>query len=274
MSDKKSFKKGRKNRRSKKQFYKMKGCSKTKKHLGGSNLAYPSNNVPRMSNSNLAYTGTGSLKNAYPNPGPKPEFRGWLNTQIQNGGRACSCGCGPKCNCPPSCSCGCNSKSSHQKGGNNGLPYGQHLPGMQGIPYPGGTVGPPLVTGNISTWPGVDNVSGSGNYYKLNTYDNGFVTNIKNIGAQPPFTGNNFVGGKKRHSKINKRYRKRLHGGSGMNLSNTIGQDFVNLGRQFSSGLGNAYNAFNGYYQTASPLPWKGQLATTPSANALKLLKM
>lgn len=242
---KKSLRKGRKHRKSKNQFYKMKGCSRTKKHLGGSNLAYPSNNVPRLVNTNLAYTG---LKNAYPNPGTNGEFRGWLNSQTQKGGN-----------------CGCNS-NGFQKGGNNGLPFGENMPAMNGIPYPNGTVGSPLVGGNISSWPGVNNVGGDGNYYKLNTYNDGFTTNIKNEGAQTPF----MKGGRR---KKNGKSRKNLHGGSGVNWSNGIGQDFINVGRQFTSGLGNAYNAFNGYYQTASPMPWKGQLAQTPSANALQLIK-
>ena len=234
MSDKKkSFRRGRKNKKSKKQFYKMKGCSKTKKHLGGSNLAY-----------------TGSLKNAYPSTETNGEFRGWLNSQTQKGGN-----------------CGCNSNMAFQKGGNNGLPFGENMTSMKSIPYPNGTAGPPLVEGNISSWPGVSNVGGSGNYYKVNTYDNGFTTNIKNEGAQRPFTTGGGRGKKRGRSK------KGLHGGSGMNWSNSISQDFVNVGRQFTSGLGNAYNAFNGYYQTSSPLPWKGQLSQTPSANALQLIK-
>jgi hypothetical protein len=250
MPDKtKSFKKGHKSRKPRKQFYKMKGCSKikTQKHLGGANFAYPSNNIHIIQNPHLAYTG--SLKNAYPNPGiTNQDFKGWINTQIQRGGN-----------------CGCNL----QTGGNNGLPFGQNLPDMKGIPYPNGTAGSPLVGGDISTWPGVNNVGGSGNYYKINTYDNGFTTNIKNEGAQKPFLG----GAKRRNTKKSKTNRK-TRGGSGFNFSNSIAQDFVNVGRQFSSGLGNTYNTFNGYQQAASPLPWKGQLYNTPSASSLKLLKM
>ena len=108
----KSVKKGRKIT---KQFYKMKGCSKnkTQKHLGGAILAYPSNNIHRVSN--LAYTG--SLKNAYPSPGISNQgYKGWLNPQYQHGG-----------------DCGCNSNVQLQSGGNNGLPFGQNLPNIFSI---------------------------------------------------------------------------------------------------------------------------------------------
>ena len=246
----KSFGKRNKNRKTT-QFYKMKGClkNKTRKHLGGSYLAYPSTNIHKVSNPHLAYT-----KNAFPNQGTTNQgLKGWLNSQSKHGG-----GCG-----------NCNSNMSLQKGGNNGLPFGQNLEVMKGIPYPNGTAGSPLVGGNINSWPGVNGVGGSGNYYKLNTYNNGFVTNIKNEGAQKPFLG----GGRGRRTRRETK-RKSIKGGSGFNFSNTIAQDFVNLGRQFTSGVGNAYNGFNGYPQTSSPLPWKGQLYDTPSASTLKLLKM
>ena len=64
-------------------IYKMKGCNKNKcnkktcrkrrkSSSGGGDLglAYPNNNIYKGSNSNLAYTGAGSGKNAaYPNEG-------------------------------------------------------------------------------------------------------------------------------------------------------------------------------------------------------------
>ena len=53
-------------------------------------------------------------------------------------------------------------------------------------------------------------------------------------------------GGKKRKQK-------------GGNLSNLLGQDLINLGRQFQFGIGTAYNALAGYQSPVNPLPWKDQ---------------
>lgn len=253
-SSKNRHKKSLRNFKTSKQFYKMRGCSRTKKHLGGTYLAYPTNNVPTIRNPNLAYVGGSDYnKNAYPNPGSNANVYGWLNSQNKNYGggsnqKGGNCGCGG---------------SLMQSGGNNGLPYGGNLPVMKGIPYPGGTAGDPLISGKIHSWPGVSGYGGSGNYYKLNSYNNGFVTNIKNEGAQRPFNG----GGKLKHKKSKRR-------GGGYNYSNSIAQDFVNVGRQFTNGLGTAYNRFNGYGQPVSPLPWKNQLQGMPNNSALSLLKL
>lgn len=245
------------NSKTHKQYYKMRGCSRTKKHLGGTNLAYP-NNVPTVRNTNLAYVGgTNYNKNAYPNQPVNATYKGWLNSQNKSYGGGIRQTGG---------NCGCGSNMPLQHGGNNGLPFGGNLPVMKGIPYPGGTVGEPLVNGNIHSWPGVSGVSGSGNYYKLNSYNNGFVTNIKNEGAQPPFNG----GGRIKHKK-NKNSKKRV---GGYNFSNSIAQDFVNVGRQFTNGIGSAYNSFNGYRQPVSPLPWKNQFQGMPNNSALKLMKL
>ena len=263
MSNKKSNSKNRhkktlRNVKTHKQIYKMRGCSRTKKHLGGVNLAYP-NNVPTLRNPNLAYVGgTNYNKNAYPsNPNVNSTYKGWLNTQHKSGGGINQTGG----------DCGCGQNMALQTGGNNGLPYGGNLPPMKGIPYPGGTAGEPLVNGNIHSWPGVSGVSGSGNHYKLNTYNNGFVTNIKNEGAQNPFRG----GGKGKRKNKNKNSRKTV---GGYSFSNSIAQDFVNVGRQFTHGVGSAYNSFNGYSRPVSPLPWKNQLQGMPNNSALKLLKL
>jgi hypothetical protein len=53
-------------------------------------------------------------------------------------------------------------------------------------------------------------------------------------------------------------------------LSNTIGQDFLNVGRQFQYGLGSAYNALAGYPAPTNPMPWKGQLPTTANINTIR----
>jgi hypothetical protein len=254
----------KKGRRTKKQFYKMKGCSK--KQSGGyikqGNLAYPSSNVPVVRNPSLAYTGGSppvNYKNAYPNQSNvidvpyEKQYVSWLNNQTSN---AHGGGCG---------SCAASPSPLIQSGGNNGLPYGGGLPPMKGIPYAGGTAGEPLITGNISTWPGVRPVGGNGNHYPLNTYKNSFTTNP--INESPTF---NLKGGKRRNKR--NRTSKNIKGG-GYNFSNSIMQDFVNLGRQFTHGLGSTYNALNGYSNSPNPLPWKDQLYGTPSYQALKLFK-
>lgn len=45
---------------------------------------------------------------------------------------------------------------------------------------------------------------------------------------------------------------------TGGSLSNTISQDFVNLGRQLQYGLGSTFNALSGQSGSVNPLPWKG----------------
>ena len=69
-------------------------------------------------------------------------------------------------------------------------------------------------------------------------------------GANPPFS----IGGKRKTRK--------QRGGT---LSNFIGQDLINLGRQFQFGVGSAYNALAGYQSPTNPMPWKGQMPNTPS---------
>jgi hypothetical protein len=75
-------------------------------------------------------------------------------------------------------------------------------------------------------------------------------------GAQPPFS----IGGSRKSRKQ-----------KGGTLSNFIAQDFINLGRQFSFGLGSAYNALTGYAPPTNPMPWKGQLPNTPNLATMQL---
>lgn len=270
----------KKHHRTRKQFYKMKGCSKKKRGGNHNNntglLAFPSNNVPAMRNTNLAYTGGNNgieYSNAYPNQSIDDKLSGvkqyvsWLNNQTSNahgGGKRTTSSSSSQ----NGGSCSSCAAPLLQSGGNNGLPYGQGLPPMKGIPYAGGTAGAPLVPGNIATEPGVKPVDSNGNHYNLNSYNNGFTTNPKN---EVPMLGN-FKGGKMRNNNRNRsRSSKNMKGG--YNYSNSVMQDFVNLGRQFTYGLGSTYNALNGYQKGPSPLPWQGQLSGTPGYNALKLLK-
>jgi hypothetical protein len=223
----------RKKSAGKQRLYKMKGCNKkgckksmkrTRKYRGGSNmnmyLAYPSNNVPTVPNPHMAYLGGNA---GYPNQGPPAGGFNFLNPQQTQRG-----GCG-----------GCGMKGG-MKGGS----------GNNGIPYPNGLVGSSW-TPNISTWPGVNGISGDSNYLALNKYPVDPQTAMISVGAQAPFTG-----GKKRRTQ------------KGGNLSNLFTQDLINLGRQIQYGVGSAYNGISGYPSPVSPLPWKGQLQSVQNVKA------
>jgi len=257
-------------------LYKMKGCSKSKtckNYLGGSadiNLAYPSASVPTQPNPFLAYTGKGGANvnaadKTVPNTGPVANGYNFLNPQgLQHGGNCgtgmCSAAqAGGTCStCAPdmgymiggkkhrSC-CKCSKCKSSQKGGN------------PGIPYPNGLTGSPW-TPATSGWPGVDGVQGGRNFLPLNEYKVDPQTAMIATGANPPFS----VGGGRRRSK------KRIAKQRGGALSNFLGQDLINLGRQFQFGLGSAYNALSGYAAPVSPLPWKDQIPSASNINTMK----
>lgn len=249
-------------------MYKMKGCSKKscKNYLGGNSsleLAYTGKPIVYEPNPFLAYTGKGGENNnpIYPNPGPVPTEQIFFNSSNPQHGGNCGCGlpklfggkrksskmtrkyrggCGPLCAAGLmvagskhrlGCKCS-NCKNRLMKGGN------------QGIPYPNGLVGSPWTT-NSSTWPGVNGVPGDSNYYTNNTYNNDISRQMVDVGANPPF----LKGGKSKSRK--------QKGGS---LSNFIGQDLINLGRQLQYGVGSAYNALAGYSSPVNPLPWKDQM--------------
>jgi hypothetical protein len=280
-------------------LYKMKGCSKRsrKNHLGGSsgniNLAYPSNNVKTEPNPFLAYSGKGgsfcssiSSPNlapantngsnpAYPSTGPSSGGFNFLNSQTQRGG---NCGCGLQmggsmggscgtgmCPLAPSqtggtlrhrMGCRCSTCKMKQMGGSS-------LLSNNGIPYPNGLVGSPW-TPSVSGWPGVDGISGDSNYLGYNTYQpNDVSRQMINTGAQPPFS----VGGRKTRKGSNmRRGRKGQRGGV---ISNFLGQDLINLGRQLQNGFGTAYNGLAGYPSPVNPLPWKGQLQNTSNLSKI-----
>ena len=284
----------------KQKMYKMKGCSKkTRKYLGGAtnqnqhslsnyNFAYPAKGITFLPNPALAYTGKGGSSNlacnnngltqsplayteknvnganpAYPSSGPPPASQNWLNAQ-QSGG--CNCGTnyvvhagGGRSHARSSrkhrsyCKCS-TCKGKKQKGG-NGLPYGQGLPPMNDIPYPNGLAGAPW-NPPIPDWPGVDGISGNRNHLDYNTYSpNDVSRQMIATGANPPFS----VGGTRIKSVKKSRKQK------GGIMSNFLGQDLINLGRQFQYNVGSTYNALNGYQAPVSPLPWKDQMVSTSS---------
>ena len=236
------------NKKSRKQkVYNMVGCSKKtrKNHLGGSEFAYTGKPVFSYPNPNLAYTGKGG-NSLYPNKDPvsigantifnnAANQRGGCNGMcaLQSGGSRRRPNIGGSCSlCSSSfmvggvrhrsgCKCSdCKVKRSDMKGG---------MPGFVGSDWtPNGH------------WPGVN---GSNNHYSLNTYNNDVTRQMVDLGGNKPF----LKGGKKRKQR----------GGA---LSNFIGQDLINLGRQFQFGVGSAYNALAGYSSPVNPLPWKDQL--------------
>jgi hypothetical protein len=120
--------------------------------------------------------------------------------------------------------------------------------GNPGIPYPNGLVGSSW-TPSTSGWPGVDGVNGNRNFIGDNTYDNDVSRQVRYVGANPPF----LKGGKRKQK--------------GGTVSNFMGQDLINLGRQFQFGLGSAYNALAGYSSPVNPLPWKDQFPTKTPFN-------
>jgi hypothetical protein len=128
--------------------------------------------------------------------------------------------------------------------------------GNNGLPYPDGLVGNNW-TPSVSGWPGVNGVQGDRNYLAYNDYKVDPQTATTYTGANPPFS----IGGKAT--------RKRRQKG-GYYFSNTMGQDLINVGRQFQYGLGTAYNALAGYQAPVNPMPWKGQLPSTASLSTIK----
>jgi hypothetical protein len=267
--------------------YKMKGCSKKtcKNYLGGTsilgadiNLAYPGNNVPTVPNPFLAYTAKGggscsgnltpnlsipsninAMDKTVPNTGPLSVGYNFINPSgSQRGGSCPSCsaplmngGCGPLC-LPGlmvggvrhrlACKCtSCKMGGKLMKGGNTGIPYPDGLVGKAWTPAGG--------------WPGVGGIQGDRNYLALNDYKPDISRQMISTGANPPFS----IGGKGRTRK--------QRGGA---LSNFLGQDLLNLGRQFQFGLGSAYNTLSGYSSPVNPMPWKDQLPNTSSLNTMR----
>jgi len=247
------------------------------------NLAYPYNG-PIARNDALAYTGKGGYKSEnplfpepsnlavvttsnvnganplYPNTGPPLNGFNFLNPLNQQRGGSCGCGGIPfmsgggrsttrssnkhreACKCS---TCKINTKSTMSGGGGC-------TTGNNGIPYPNGLVGAAYV--NSSNLPGANGIPGDANYYSNNTYNNDVSRQMIDVGANSPFLGFlGLKGGRRRHTKKNRKQR----GGA---LSNFLGQDLINLGRQLGHGVGSAFNGLNGYPAPANPLPWKGQL--------------
>lgn len=285
----KTKKKGTKKQKKQKMHY-MVGCStktckknKNKKYLGGSPFfAYPDNNIERVPNPHLAYTGGSNLPDNHipdniplnpdgenPNlPNTGPVYSGVDTIRLRVGGKQHTCCKCCKCKncqhkktkgvkniksrtCCSCCTCkNCEHKKMKQKGGNNGK-------------YPDGLVGTPWTPNSFSN----EHIPGNDNHYALNTYDNDVSRQMVDVGANPPYL---YLNGGKKHN-LNKKGKKtkmtKKMKQKGGNLSNFLAQDLINLGRQAQFGLGSAYNALAGYQQPVNPLPWKDQMSHNSNMN-------
>jgi hypothetical protein len=250
--------KTRKHRNRKQKLYKMKGCSKrhykSRSRSGGGSsygdvyLAYTGKPSQPGINPFLAYTGKGGDNSSYAYPNTGPPSKGittiFNNASLQKGGCCGSCPLmrGGSCN---TCSLVGGTKNRHRYGCKCSDCKTQYQKG--GGPYPNGLVGQPY-TPKLNDLPGVDGIPGNHNYYPLNEYKVDPQTSMIDLGANKPF-----LGGKRRNKS------KRQRGGT---ITNFLGQDLINLGRQFQFGVGSAYNALAGYKSPVNPLPFKDQLHT------------
>jgi hypothetical protein len=135
----------------------------------------------------------------------------------------------------------------------------------------GQTIDPQGVVGKSwgptpANWPGV---LGPRNYLAYNEFKVDPQLAIKDVGPNPPF----LYGGTRddrrngRRKKNGSTKRRKQKGGT---LSNLLGQDFINLGRQFQYNIGSTYNALNGYSRPVNPLPWVDQLPRTQNLNTIR----
>lgn len=227
-------------------MYKMRGCFKTRKHFGG-NLA------------NSSSGGTGSTIFLYPNKGPPPAENGQT---IFNSTSSYKGGCGGTCPLTnPQMGgkgCGCNLSNLLSGGNAGGLMIGgtMHRKGCkcrecknkQSQSQKGGSnalIGSSW-TSNALSWPGVNGIGGDGNHYANigGVINNDPTRQMIDTNLNKPFKGGNG--------------KRKQRGGV---LSNFMGQDLINLGRQFQFGVGSAYNALAGYQSPVNPLPWQGQFS-------------
>jgi len=263
-------------------LYKMKGCNKSSRkrggHLGGAisadlNLAYPYKG-PIVQNTAFAYTGKGGgcekgITNSnpnganplYPNKGPPIGGFNFPNPLTQQVGGGCGCGGlsfmggGSTHKHRKDCRCSlCKKKKTSSPTRRESLMNGGGgcSTSNNGIPYPNGLVG--AAYSNPTNLPGANGVTGGANHYSDNPYNNDVSRQMLAVGANPPFSW--FKGGKSgKRSKRKHNSKKKTSKQRGGFLAD----DLINLGRQFGNGVGNAFNALNGYPASPSPLPWKDQ---------------
>lgn len=246
-----------------KNIYKMKGCSKNKtqkKYLGGTLLAYTGKPVNTLPNPALAYTGKGGAScglshpttipintnaenSAYPNTGP---IANGNNTIFNNASTMSGGGCG--CSLPKF-SGGKKKKNSKKSCESCSLGF-----------FIGGTrhrlnckcskcKQKIMKGGKVTTFVGPAwTPTTEGNYYALNAFKTDPITSIVDVGANRPFLY--------MKAGSSKTQKKKQRGGT---LTNFIGQDLINVGRQIQFGIGSAYNTLAGYPTPVNPLPWRDQ---------------
>jgi len=255
----------------------------------------PEGTTPQIP-SNLGIVTTSNVNGAnplYPNTGPPFNGFNFLNPITNQRGGDCGCGIAAPTMSGGSrkknmhhkhhsitCTCGSCKHKQHRVGcrcslckmkhGSNMLGGGGCSTSNNGIPYPNGLVGRGYE--NPNNLPGANHIPGDANFYKLNDYNNDVSRQMVDVGANPPFLG--FLGlgggkGRKNHKKMTMTKRRKQRGGT---LTNFLGQDLINLGRQIGFGMGSAYNALNGYSAPTNPLPWKDQLPNTVNLNTIKNL--
>ena len=227
--------------KSKKNMYNMKGCSKTKTRKN-----------------KLFLGGATDLSLAYPSKGPPSSGFNFLNPQTGgcNGQCAIIKGGAIMRGGKKSHKCNCSCKSCHK-----GLSACACQKGGTSLPYPNGLLGNAW-TPSISGWPGLDGISMGRNHLGYNTYNNDVSRQMRDVGANPPFTY--LKGGKRRktsnkRSIKNKRTNKKRKSKTQKAGNNFLSQDLINVGRQLQYGVGSAYNGIRGYTSPVNPLPWKDQ---------------
>ena len=230
-------------------MYKMKGCSKSKTKT----------KTKTRKNKKLFSGGSSDLRLAYPSAGPPRIGYNFLNPQTGGCNGQCSVMTGGKkshtqgcdCSCKTCHKSGCNGECSLKKGGKKS--HASKFTCKKGgasLPYPNGLLGNAW-TPAISGWPGIDGISMDRNHLGYNTYNNDVSRQMRDVGANPPFTY--LKGGKTKRTK-KKRKSKTQKGGVPF-----FGQDLINVSRQMQFGVGSAYNGIRGYTSPVNPLPWKDQ---------------
>lgn len=192
----------------------------------------------------------GALSSAYPSTAGTPAHVGWINNQTLQGGGGCGCG-------GPLTLGGGRRRRRRTRRHRGGRNFGD--------PVPNGLLGQSW-TGNVATWPGVDGVAMNRGHYDLNTYATDVSRQTQAVGANFPFSGLSWKGGRgrgRRHRRTRRRRtRSRRHRGGA--LSNYLSQDIINLGREFGFSTQSAYNTLTGQPAPVNPMPWKDQLTSIP----------
>ena len=180
------------------------------------------------------------------------------------------------------------SHGAHLNGRNFFLnPLSEQFGGHSSSSYPNGLVG--AAYNNPNNLPGVNGIGGDANHYAYNKSPTLQTMSLTNVGANRPFLrgGRTLLKGNKSLLKGNKSLLKGnkspLKGGCGTCLkggrrsslkrskrrnplkggftsSNTLGQEFINLGKSIPFAFNSAYNGLFGYPPPINPSPLVGQL--------------